>query len=110
MCRVIPRLSVTSLCPDFGFLRRRGGGQQLVRILRRGGGDEGEVAVGAAPVAVGGGLHRADEGRADLRLPVEEEVARPVGQAAVCHQRLSPAGTNPYENQSCSHFMYKYTH
>lgn len=43
-------------------------------------------------MAVSGGLHRADEGRAALRLPVEKEVAGPVGQTAVRHQRPSAAG------------------
>lgn len=51
-------------------------------------------------MAVGRGLHRADEGRSDLRLPVEEEVARPVGETAVCHQGASPDGGSNVKHKS----------
>ena len=75
--------------------RRGRRAEQLLRVVRRGGGGrprQRPVPVGAAPVAIGRGVHRAGEGRPHLRLPVEEEVAGPVGQAAVRHQGLPPPG------------------
>lgn len=43
-------------------------------------------------MAISRGVHRADEGRPHLRLSVEEEVAGPVGQAALRDQGPSAAG------------------